>query len=116
MLIEQARFEAEEFQRPEENNYHALRELTNKHIIKVHTIKRIKNMIMTPFNELLEWLAIAPESLKMQDFATLLYRLFKNVNETKDKIKKDQDLDLIFDDFVERVNKTRKRMKKAEIK
>ena len=71
---------------------------------------------MTPFNELLEWLAIAPESLKMQDFATLLYRLFKNVNETKDKIKKDQDLDLIFDDFVERVNKTRKRMKKAEIK
>ena len=44
----------------------------NEQIIKVHTIKKIKSVIMTPFTELLEWMAIAPDGLNTQDFAKLL--------------------------------------------
>ena len=59
----------------------------NEQIIKVHTIKKVKNVIMIPFNELLEWLAITPDGLKTQDFAKLLYDFFESVNKTRNEIK-----------------------------
>ena len=62
----------------------------NKQIIKVHTIKKVKNVIMIPFNELLEWLAIAPDGLKPQDFAKLLFNFFESVNKTRNEIKEAQ--------------------------
>ena len=58
----------------------------NEQIIKLHTIKKVKNVIMIPFNELLEWLAIAPDGLKPNDFAGLLFDFFKSVNETRKAI------------------------------
>ena len=59
----------------------------NEQIIKVHTIKKIKNVIMTPFTELLEWMAIAPDGLNTQDFAKLLIDFFESVNKTTNEIK-----------------------------
>ena len=59
----------------------------NEQIIKVHTIKKVKSVIMIPFNELLEWLAITTDGLKPHDFAKLLYDFFESVNETSKKIK-----------------------------
>ena len=59
----------------------------NEQIIKVHTIKKVKNVIMTPFNELLDWLAITPAGLETQAFAKLLYEFFESVNKTRDEIK-----------------------------
>ena len=89
-LIEQDRIEAEEHHAPEENYYHALHEFMNEQIIKVHTIKKVKNVIMTPFNELLEWLAIVPGGLDTQAFAQLLHDFFESVNETIKEIKEAQ--------------------------
>ena len=89
-LIEQDCIEAEEHHAPEENYYHALHEFINEQIIKVHTIKKVKNVIMTPFNELLEWLAIAPAGLDTQAFAKLLFDFFESVNETRQEIKEAQ--------------------------
>ena len=86
-LIEQDRIEAEEHQAQEENYYRALHEYMNEQIIKVHTIKRVMGVIMTPFNELLEWLAITPDGLRTEDFARLLYNFFESVNETRKEIK-----------------------------
>ena len=62
----------------------------NEQIIKVHTIKKVKNVIMTPFNELLEWLAIVPGGLDTQAFAQLLHDFFESVNETIKEIKEAQ--------------------------
>ena len=89
-LIEQDRIEAEEHHAPGENYYHALHEFMNEQIIKVHTIKKVKNVIMTPFNELLEWLAIVPGGLDTQAFAQLLHDFFESVNETNKEIKEAQ--------------------------
>ena len=84
-MIEQDRIEAEEHHG--KNYYQALHEYMNEQIIKVHTIKKVKNVIMIPFNELLEWLAITPDGLKTQDFAKLLYDFFESVNKTRNEIK-----------------------------
>ena len=62
----------------------------NEQIIKLHTIKKVKNVIMTPFNELLEWLAIAPAGLDTQAFAKLLHDFFESVNKTRNEIKEAQ--------------------------
>ena len=84
-LIEQDRIEAKE--QHGKNYYHALHEFMNQQIINVHTIKKVKNVIMIPFNELLEWLAITPDGLKTQDFAKLLIDFFESVNKTRNEIK-----------------------------
>jgi len=86
-LIEQDRIEAEEQHAPGEAYYHTLHLYMNEQIIKVHTIKKIKNVIMTPFTELLEWMAIAPDGLNTQDFAKLLIDFFESVNKTTNEIK-----------------------------
>ena len=52
----------------------------NEQIVRVHTIKKIKNVLVTQFNELLRWLAIVPDSMTMQDFAKLVYDFFDSVN------------------------------------
>ena len=89
-LIEQDRIEAEENHVPGKNYYHALHLFMNEQIIKVHTIKKVKNVIMIPFNELLEWLAIAPDGQKTQDVAKLLFDFFESVNKTRTEIKEAQ--------------------------
>ena len=93
-LIEQDRIEAEENMeakknhQPGTNYYHALHDFMNDQIIKVQTIKKVKNVIMTPFKELLEWLAISPDGLKTtQDFGKLLFDFFESVNKTRAEIK-----------------------------
>ena len=84
-LIEQDRIEAEEHHG--KNYYHALHEFMNQQIINVQTIKKVKGVIMVPFNELLEWLAITPDGMKTQDFAKLLLGFFESVNKTRNEIK-----------------------------
>ena len=59
----------------------------NEQIVRVHTIKKIKNVLVTQFNELLRWLAIVPDSMTMQDFAKLVYDFFDSVNKIRNEMK-----------------------------
>ena len=64
----------------EENFFHALREFVYNQIERIHTVKKVKNVILEPYKELLEWLCLANQTMEPQQFGEVILDFCKVVN------------------------------------
>ena len=77
-LIEQDVLEAEAA--GDENFFQCLREFVYNQIEKIHTVKKVKNVILEPYKELLDWLCVANKNIPPEQFAEVFLEFCKAVN------------------------------------
>ena len=77
-LIEQDVLEAEAA--GDENFFQSLREFVYNQIEKIHTVKKVKNVILEPYKELLDWLCVSNKNIPPEEFAKFLLQFCKAVN------------------------------------
>ena len=76
-LIEQDVLEAA----GEGNFFQTLREFVYNQIEKIHTVKKVKEVILEPYRELLDWLSIANKNIQPQQFGEIFLDFCKIVND-----------------------------------
>ena len=77
-LIEQHVLEAEAAD--DEDFFHTLRDFVYKQIEKIHTVKKVKTVILEPYKELLDWLCVANKNISHSEFAEVFLDFCKAVN------------------------------------
>ena len=77
-LIEQDVLESEAAD--DEDFFHTLRDFVYNQIEKIHTVKKVKTVILEPYKELLDWLCVANKNIPHPAFAEVFLEFCKAVN------------------------------------
>ena len=64
----------------EGNFFKTLREFVYNQIEKINTVKKVREVILEPYKELLLWLCIADKSIRPREFGNVILDFCKRVN------------------------------------
>ena len=83
-LIEQDVLEAKAA--GDENFYQTLREFLYNQIERIHTVRKVKTVILEPYKELLDWLCVANKDMPPEQFAEAFLDFCKAVNKAVNEL------------------------------
>ena len=60
--------------------------MLSNQIEKMHTVKKVKVVILEPYKELLLWLCIADKSIRPQEFGNVILEFCTSVNKAVEEL------------------------------
>ena len=70
----------------EGNFFKTLREFVYNQIEKINTVKKVREVILEPYKEMLDWLCVDNKNIKPEQFGEILLEFCKMVNNVVDKL------------------------------